>query len=596
MKRRAGIESMTGRSASPTFRAEIRRIIRDHKGRWAFSLTAFQILPFIEVALIAVIYAMLRPGDRGTVEAIAAKIGLSSAEQATSKNVIYWIFGLALVLLLTQAVLRYMAEINLARLRISIYVENAQHLLDRYFNARIALVRKIGKERIASSVLNDCGAVGDYVKLRLDLFGGAWGLLLYLASAIILSWQVLLVAAAIYALPLYLNRRAYRKMRQIGQQKVAAQELMLGFFGDILSGFQRSRLDGLEGALSSEAAGVLNASQKWRLNKNLTQTSVRVTLDNLSLFGVVIVIFVGTVIFKLEIAALMLLFVVFTRMKGFATIISNSLLEIRSQAPHIERYTSLLDDLGGDQPFPSPLAVSPKPLSTAFQKIECRNVGFAYDDETPVLRNVNLVMEPGDRILISGPSGEGKSTLLEIIAGLIEPDIGSVVYDGCVLDEGLFRKVRSSIAFASPTVHLFRGTIRHNLSMGIQDAEAQIEKAVRLAGFDLTLSELPKGLDTRLGDDGNQLSLGQRQRVILARIYLKRAKLILLDEATANLNPSLETELIDRLQSFIDPDCIVVMVAHKAPPNYRYNKHYEMRDAHLSEIAADAAAFAVAGE
>jgi len=581
---------------NPTLKAEIRRIIHDHKGRWVFSLVAFQILPFIEVGLIAIIYAILRLEDRGTFELLATKTGLVSAEQASSPSAIYWVFGFAVLLLLLQAVLRYAAEINLARLRISIYIENAQHLLDRYFNARIALVREIGKERIASSVLNDCGAVGDYVKLRLDLVGGAWGLLLYLASAIFLSWQVLLVAAAVYALPLYVNRRAYDRMRQIGKSKVAAQELMLGFFGDILSGFQRSRMDGLEEALRDEAAGVLNVSQEWRLNKHLTQTGVRVTLDNLSLFGVVIVIFAGAVVFQLELAALLLLFVVFTRMKGFATTISNSLLEIRSQSPHIERYISLLDDLSGEQPVGGRSAKRPQDPAATFRTIECRNVEFAYDDDAPVLRDVSLVLEPGDRVLIAGPSGGGKSTLLEVIAGLLEPDSGTVAYDGQLLDEQLFRRVRSSIAIASPTVHLFRGTVRHNLSMGIADAEARIAEAVRLAGLEDALSELPHGLDTILGDDGNQLSLGQRQRVILARIYLKQPKLVLLDEATANLNPSLEAEIIDRLQSFVCPDCIIVLVSHKAPENFRYNKRYDMRDGQLAAVYSTIPATALAGE
>jgi ABC-type bacteriocin/lantibiotic exporter with double-glycine peptidase domain len=572
---------MSDYSRLPTFKAEIRRIFLNNKLRWAYSFFAFQILPLVEIALIAAIYAMLKQDEKNIFQTIATNTGLFPSEMTAPPQLIYWISGTAFLLLITQTFLRYKAEINLARLRIAIYFENALRLMECYFMAQIVLVRRIGRERIISSVINDCGAVGDYIKIRLDLLGGLWGILLYLVSAIVISWQVLIVAMAIYALPFYVNRNQYQRMRQIGKQKVQAQEMMQGFFADVLSSFQRCRIDGLEKALKEETVGVLNASQKWRLSKHQTQINVRNTMESLSLFGVLVIIFVGTTVIRLDLSLLLLFFVVFSRMRGYVTIISNSLLEIRSQAPHIERYVALLDELKGNQISPHYPAAHSDTLTPKSFKIECRDVSFAYNQNKAVLKNVSFILNPGDRILLSGPSGEGKSSLLEIIAGLISPNKGMVLYNDKTLDDSLFHQIRSFISFASPTIHLFRGTLRYNLSIGIEDSEANINEAARLAGLDITLSELERGLDTVLGDDGDKLSLGQRQRVILARIFLKRPKLVLLDEATANLDPILEAELIDRLQAFIEPDCIIFMVSHKAPVNFKYNKRFELSGGRL---------------
>jgi ABC-type bacteriocin/lantibiotic exporter with double-glycine peptidase domain len=553
---------------------------RRHRSRWAISSLAMQIVPFIEVALIGLIYVLLDPNRQRYAGWAADHLPSGLAGLVSAERVAYTAAGLALLLLLTQLGLNYVAEMTLAHLRIAVYVEDSQALLARYFASTLETVRRIGRDRVTSSIINDCGVLGDNIKQWLEIGGAALALAVYMASSALISWPMLVVAAAVYALPLYLNRRVWRQLQNVGRMKVAAQELVLGFFNDILSGFQRVKLDALERPLQRRSTNILTASQDWRLAKRVAETRLRVAVDGLSLFGVIAVIFVGGTMLRISLASLLILFVMFGRMRAHVSTIMRAYSNLRSQRPNIERYldlmaalqTSVMPDLSGAE--------------SRIGRVELDNVCFAYERSDAVLRGIELRLDPGDRVLITGPSGHGKSTLLEIIAGLLPPSAGRVLYGGEPLDEERFYRFRRRIAFVAPNVYLFNDTLRANLAIGIDPARlaARLDEAIARSGLSDVLRTLPQGLDTPLGPDGARLSLGQRQRVLLARLYLKQPDLVLLDEATANLDPALEADMIAQLHAFLPRDAIAVMIAHKPPRNYAYTRHYRLEDGSLSLV------------
>ncbi|MBA7698557.1 Vitamin B12 import ATP-binding protein BtuD [subsurface metagenome] len=280
----------------------------------------------------------------------------------------------------------------------------------------------------------------------------------------------------------------------------------------------------------------------------------------------------------------MIIFVLFNRMKVHVTKISASAIRIREQIPNIYRYFDLLNLLA-----PQVAGVDEEVTGHVFHKIEARSVDFKYDQEF-ILNDVNFEACAGDRILIQGPSGQGKSTFLEILCGILPPSNGVVLYDGNCLDEEFFYKVRPLIAYVSPTVYLFQDTLRENLVMGMPIEEKKLDRALKLSRLDEMVAELPDGLDSFIGIDGDNLSLGQRQRVILARLYLKNPRLVLLDEATANLDLELENQIIENLLSFLDPQSILVMVAHKEPKGMPFNKRFIMENGSLMPAAFSSSA------
>ncbi len=559
---------------------EFKRNFKKHKSRWLFSFIALQVIPVFEVTLISLIYLLLDEGKRDKIDKWLRSDAFIFQNMYIDYDIkpLVLIFCLAIFILLFQMALRYAAEVNLTRLRILVYIEDGQMMLAKYLYADSAILNKLGKERITMSLTNDCGIFGDIIKQSMEIIAATLTLFLYLITTLFLSWKMLLIASAIYALPLYISRKTYGKMQSISRLKISAQEEVLGFFTDILSGFQRSRVDALENELAVKSTDVLSRSQQWRLLKRITETRFKIIMDGLSLFGVTVIIFVGVAILKVEIAIIMLLFVVFNRMKSSISILTMSIMNVKSQIPHIQRYIELVEMFGDKLQTNTSLSTT----DNIINKVECKNVNFSYDNQA-VLKNINFKVQSGDRVLITGMSGQGKSTLIELLCGLLTPDSGEILINDMVFDESLFYKLRDRICYVSPDVYLFNDTLKNNITMGdCVLSDASLNDAIRLSGLDELVESLPNGIESSIGLNGGDLSLGQRQRVILARLYMRAPQLILLDEATANLDPALETKIIEKLQNFIPDTSLVVMISHKPPIGYAYNKHFTIYNGELT--------------
>jgi ABC-type multidrug transport system fused ATPase/permease subunit len=185
--------------------------------------------------------------------------------------------------------------------------------------------------------------------------------------------------------------------------------------------------------------------------------------------------------------------------------------------------------------------------------IEYRDVSFAYSDGQPVLRNISFVAEPGQTIALVGATGAGKSTLVNLLLRFYEldPQCGDILIDGQSI-RGLSKyAIRSVTGFVSQECFLFNGTIRENLIFGRPDAsESDIWNALKTANADEFVSRLPKGLDSGVGERGIRLSVGEKQRISIARAVLKDPPMLLLDEATASVDMETERQIqeaLDRL-------------------------------------------------
>lgn len=181
-------------------------------------------------------------------------------------------------------------------------------------------------------------------------------------------------------------------------------------------------------------------------------------------------------------------------------------------------------------------------------RVELRDVAFGYTAEEPVLRDINLVLEPGELTAVVGQSGTGKSSLLRLICRFEEPVEGTVLYDGISGGDISLRDVRRQIAVVWQDASLFRGTIWDNLTLGASNpGRRAVDDIVGLCRLDELLAKLPKGYDTPVAEWGASLSAGQRQRVALARALIRDTPLLLMDEATSNIDQQTESAILGDL-------------------------------------------------
>ena len=199
------------------------------------------------------------------------------------------------------------------------------------------------------------------------------------------------------------------------------------------------------------------------------------------------------------------------------------------------------------------------------ERIDLKNISFAYsEDSEPALKEINFSIHKGQSVGIVGPSGGGKSTLIDIVLGLLEPDSGRVSVD----DKNIMTDIsawRGVIGFVPQQIYLLDDSIRRNIAFGLQDSEIEetkIAQAVRLAYLDDVIEALPEGLDTIIGEQGTRMSGGQRQRIAIARALYRGPEILVFDEATSALDTVSEAEITRAVES-LSGDRTVLIIAHR---------------------------------
>ncbi|HEX7099107.1 MAG TPA: ABC transporter ATP-binding protein [Acidimicrobiia bacterium] len=189
-------------------------------------------------------------------------------------------------------------------------------------------------------------------------------------------------------------------------------------------------------------------------------------------------------------------------------------------------------------------------------------VTFGYEPETVVLDDVVLDIPAGRTVAVVGPTGSGKSTLTMLLARLWDPGSGRIRIDGRDLRSFARYELPREVAFVSQNSFLFDDTVAGNITLGAEYREEAIVEAAMMAGAHDFITELPNGYDTRIGERGAALSGGQRQRIALARALIRRPRVLILDDATSAVDPSIEAQILRRLKS-ADLPSTVILVAYR---------------------------------
>jgi ATP-binding cassette subfamily B protein/subfamily B ATP-binding cassette protein MsbA len=217
-----------------------------------------------------------------------------------------------------------------------------------------------------------------------------------------------------------------------------------------------------------------------------------------------------------------------------------------------------------DTPSKLKEATQPVSLPAPHREIRLDKVSFSYDGVDTVLEDVNVSIAFGERVAIVGPNGGGKSTLVNLICRFYDPTKGRVLLDGTPLTDIALHDLRRRIALVTQQTELFNESILYNIRYGRWDAtDAEIEEAARKAHAHEFISEFPEGYRTMVGPNGFRLSGGQRQRISLARAFLRNAEILVLDEATSQIDVESERLIHEALARYVE-NRTVIMITHRA--------------------------------
>ncbi len=227
--------------------------------------------------------------------------------------------------------------------------------------------------------------------------------------------------------------------------------------------------------------------------------------------------------------------------------------------------------------------------------ISFRDVSFSYERGVPVLQGINLDIRHGERIALVGSSGEGKTTLCNLLLRFYDVTEGSVTLDGVDIRQIQQRSLREHIGIIQQDVFLFSGSIRENIRYGRPDAtDVEVVEAAIRAGIHAEISKMPQGYDTVVGERGVMLSGGQKQRVSIARVFLKNPGILILDEATSSLDSITEKEISESLD-VLSRGKTCLMIAHRLSTIKNADRVVVLEGGRIAESGTRAALLALNG-
>lgn len=438
-------------------------------------------------------------------------------------------------------------------------------LFDRVLGMSPAFFERILTGEVLSRITTDTtlilSVIGSSVSVALRnvliLLGGL--ALLFLTSAKLTGLVLLMVPAII--VPIVVLGRKLRALSRENQDWIAASS---GSASEALTSVQTVQAFTQEGATRRQFAEVTEKSFASAQSRIRTRAIMTVIVIFLTFAGIVGVLWVGARDVRtgvMSVGALIQFVIYAVMVAGAVGALSEIWGELQRAAGATERLVELLGTEDSVQDPVHPVALQ-KPVRG---EIDFSDVTFRYPTrpEASALNGVSLKVHPGETVALVGPSGAGKTTILQLLMRFYDPQSGRITLDGVPLSEMARADFRNAIALVPQDPVIFATSARENIRFGRIDAsDAEVEAAARAAAAHDFLSGLPQGYDTYLGERGVMLSGGQKQRVAIARAILRDAPILLLDEATSALDAESE-RLVQAAVETLSEGRTTLVVAHR---------------------------------
>ena len=514
---------------------------------WVLAVLATIVVAGTEVAIPALLQPLVDKGfTGGTLPLWAVPLAIVG---------VFFIRGLAQFI--NQYALARIANDGMMRLR--------ENLFDRVLDAHLSLFSKQSASALSNTVVYEVqnGAtliVQALLMLSRDGFT-VIALLLYLLYT---NWQLTLIVAVLLPSVSWIMKKLSKRLYHITKaSQVATDELAYVVEENVLA----------HRVVRIHAAQPSQASRFQALSRRLRQLAIKATIASAAmtpltqlLAAVALSVVICIALWQSRSTAINAQAVT---VGSFISFISGMLMliaPIRRLAdvanPLTRGVAALERGLGLMEEVPAE-AGGKHQAAQARGAIELKDVSVSFgDDKAPALRHVSLTIHPGEVVALVGPSGAGKTTLVNLLPRFIEPTEGSVSIDGVALPDWDLHSLRSQFAMVSQDVVMFNDTIAANVALGAEVDEARLLQCLEAANLQDYLARQPQGIHSLVGHNANQLSGGQRQRLAIARALYKNAPILILDEATSALDTESERLVQDALTRLMQGRTTLV-IAHR---------------------------------
>lgn len=539
--------------------AFIRRLLREQPVRFSLAVITLGLAGFFEGLGVAALVPLLNllSGTSGTPDKLSTwisaglkSIGLSFTLLTALSVILVLVFLQQLFTLLQQRIVWGSIYKFEADQRVGLYRAIFDSSWPFFVRSRLgdlvnALTLEASRAAMAYNYLN-------------QMLGALIVVVVYLMLAFALSWQMTTIVLVVGGgLAVALRGRVARGTKY-GLRVTNLNGQLQGESIESIGGAKLVKGCAAEGTANARFDRISHHLAGEQFHMQMNTAWVRAFYDTISVSVVISGVYFAVTFFGLRLSELVVFLLIFYRVSPRLSNIQMLQHNVLAFLPALENIDSLraiaadLHEEGGTRALP--------PLAEA---IRFRSVAFAYEPEKPVIQGIDLDVVCGKMTAVVGPSGAGKTTIIDLVMRLILPDSGEATVDGVAMADLDLPDWRRRIGYVAQDSVLFHTTIRDNIGWANDNAsEEQIHEAARLAYADEFIRELPEGYDTLVGDRGMRLSGGQKQRVALARAIARRPEILILDEATSALDAESEAKIQDAIAHLAESMTILV-VTHR---------------------------------
>jgi len=455
-------------------------------------------------------------------------------------------------LVLLRALVLWHRDVLLAELRIGFVEAQRTRLVGKLVEApwqQLSSLRHAEINHLLSSDIVLTGACAHFMLqsgVALCLLVMQWLLAFWFSPGLAAMTGLLLAGCGLALVPHLARSRA------LGQAVADANLELAGSGAAFLGGLKLAMSQNLQARFADEFNRTLSGLMRRQVDFVREQSRAQLAFATLSSLAGAAAILAGTAWLAIPAPVLIVFVLVLARMAAPAAQLQQGAQQVANFLPSFEKIGALEAELQAEE---APLQPDGPPLEgpVRFHKVSYRHPGGRG------VADLDLVIEPGEFVGLSGPSGAGKTTFADLLVGLLAPDSGVVAIGGRLLTAALRRQWRSTVAYAPQDSFLFHDTLRANLQWANPAVgEGEIAAALRIAGAESLLSRL----DEQTGEAGLLLSGGERQRLALARALLRQAPLLVLDETTSAIDLATERHLLERLAALPWRPSIL-LIAHR---------------------------------
>ncbi|MHA1478081.1 MAG: ABC transporter ATP-binding protein [Promethearchaeota archaeon] len=511
-------------------------------------------------AMILVIFFLIISSLTTAFQPIITSLIISNLE--TTPDLVYILFLIFIIFIfnISSWVFNYIRQIYSNRVIGSVVLDIRKDAHKSVVNHDLSFFDKNPLGKIVSRINTDSRDFGETVGLSIEVISSV--VVLVLLIIVMFTVNVVLTLVLLISLPLFFVaamsfRKFARKMTLLGQRALASVN---AYTKESFSGIQIAKTFRRENKVYDDFLQVNNQSYKVNLKRAFLLNAIFPTLGLIQGFVTMLLILIGSnlVIEGFVGVGELILFIQSISLLFFPLLIIASFWPMfQTGMAASERIFAIIDTL--------PLVVQNDNIKPSQLKgeIEFKNLTFRYDKTKLIFDNFSLKVNPGESIALVGHTGAGKSSIAKLIARFYEFQGGDILVDGRSIRDYNLTKYRKHIGIIPQTPFLWADTVENNIKYGRESAsKEEVINALDISGGSEWVKNLPKGLRTNVRERGSLLSMGQRQLVVFARVLLENPSILILDEATASVDPFTETQIQDALEKTIEGRTSII-IAHR---------------------------------